>query len=70
MIANYYGECCPQAHILVARVNAQNLDAAGARLVEHIRDVEGNEPGEVLAFAGLDEIPTLEEIREDVLEGH
>ena len=66
VIANYYGECCPKAHILVARVKAQSLDAAGARLVEHIRDTEGNEPGEVLAFGGTDEIPTLEEIREDL----
>ena len=66
VIANYHGECCPNAHVLVARVKAESLDAAGARLVEHIRDTEGNDPGEVLAFDGTDEIPTLEEIREDL----
>jgi hypothetical protein len=67
VIANYYGECCTKAHLLVARLKAKSPAAARARLVKYVQDIEGNKPGEVLALPIPGDIPTLEEIQEEFL---
>jgi hypothetical protein len=67
VIACYYGECCASAHIMAARVKARNPKAAEDKLARHIREVEQNEPGEVVAYLGFEDVPTLEEIKKEFL---
>jgi hypothetical protein len=65
-----YGECCPQAHLVCARVAAENAEAAKQRLARYIRDVEGNEPGEVASFGCFEEVPPLEAVQQRSWEEH
>ncbi len=64
VIACYYGECYPSAHIMAARVQADSPQAAEARLAQYLQEVEGNQPGEVLALPPVADIPNLEQIQE------
>jgi hypothetical protein len=65
VIASYHGDCCSRAHVMAARVKATNPKIAEDRLARHIREVEQNEPAEVVAYLGFDDIPTLEKIKKE-----